>query len=216
MCHVEVADLFALETLFASSQSHDAAVCVTWVSLRQFWFAFCFTVSFSSRNAVFCLAKYHQSSFSNSLLHWFLDFWRVCNSKTTTQFIFFFLFWGDAFFCVVRMINPCPGSGCSVESKDPKGDARGYVVLILSYCTWHPYWKDVLPFCLNGGLCPTVNNPTQQTIPIKLFLPRCMGLHEGFPLINGLAKDSEQSSPADYEWEGQYQIPWECWGVPEC
>lgn len=43
-----------------------------------------------------------------------------------------------------------------------------------------------------------------------------MGLQEGFPLINGLAKDSEQSSPADYEWEGQYQISWECWGVPEC
>lgn len=40
-----------------------------------------------------------------------------------------------------------------------------------------------------------------------------MGLHEGFPLINGLAKDSEQSSPADYEWERQYQIPWECWGA---
>lgn len=43
-----------------------------------------------------------------------------------------------------------------------------------------------------------------------------MGLHEGFPLIDGLAKDSEQSSPADYEWEGQYQISWEWWGVPEC
>lgn len=26
-----------------------------------------------------------------------------------------------------------------------------------------------------------------------------MGLHEGFPLINGLAKDNGQSSPADYE-----------------
>lgn len=42
-----------------------------------------------------------------------------------------------------------------------------------------------------------------------------MGLQEGFPLINGSAKASEQSSPAD-EWEGQYQISWECWGVPEC
>lgn len=43
-----------------------------------------------------------------------------------------------------------------------------------------------------------------------------MGLQGGFPLINGLAKDSEQSSPAYYGWEGQYQISWECWGVPEC
>lgn len=43
-----------------------------------------------------------------------------------------------------------------------------------------------------------------------------MGLQEGFLLIHGLAKDNEQSSPADCEWEGQYQISWECWGVPEC
>lgn len=42
-----------------------------------------------------------------------------------------------------------------------------------------------------------------------------MGLWEGFPLINDLAKANEQSSPADDEWEGQYQISWECWGVPE-
>lgn len=43
-----------------------------------------------------------------------------------------------------------------------------------------------------------------------------MGLQEGFHLISGLAKDSEQSSLADYEWEGQYHISWECWDVPEC
>lgn len=35
-----------------------------------------------------------------------------------------------------------------------------------------------------------------------------MGLCEGFPLSHGLAKDSEQSSPADCEWEGRYQISW--------
>lgn len=47
-------------------------------------------------------------------------------------------------------------------------------------------------------------------------MQRCVGLHEGFPLIKGLAKASEQSSPADYKWGGWYQISWECWGVPEC
>lgn len=43
-----------------------------------------------------------------------------------------------------------------------------------------------------------------------------MGLQEDFPLINGLVKANEQSSPADDEWEGQYQISWKCWGMPEC
>lgn len=36
-----------------------------------------------------------------------------------------------------------------------------------------------------------------------------MGLQEGFPLINSLAKDREQSSPADYVWAGQYPVSWE-------
>lgn len=79
-----------------------------------------------------------------------------------------------------------------VESKDPKGDARGYMHLA-------SLLKGCASLLLNGGLSPTVNNPAQQTITIRLFLQRFMGLHEGFPLINGLAKDSEQSSPADYE-----------------
>lgn len=43
-----------------------------------------------------------------------------------------------------------------------------------------------------------------------------MQLPEGFLLINNLSEASEQSSPADYERRGQYQISTECWGVLEC
>lgn len=167
MGRVGLAGLYTWEALSASSQSCDAVVCVTWVSLRQFWSALCLTGGISLLAALISVLQ------KTNIISLLLAF-PCCIS--------FQLFGG----CANLNALPNPFSSGEVQSsmwhvqetavkvlpKDPKGPARGYLIPTLfpsALCI--PVERMCFPAALTGGL--TVND-----LPNKawLFNYSCRGV----------------------------------------
>lgn len=110
MWRVGVAGLYTSEALSVSSQSCDAAVCATQVSLRQFWCIFHFMHSTALLAALFSVLQKTNIISLPSVFPCCICFqlFGGCANLNPPPNLFYS---GEIVFCVAR-VNPCPGIGC--------------------------------------------------------------------------------------------------------